>query len=79
MLSLRTMNMKLLAATLSFLRSINNKPTAQTFEDNVIIPHMSQLLPIDKTDQDETRRLIIRFKAQMLMYIRAIQIFRQDR
>lgn len=77
--SLRTMNMKLLATTLSFLRSINNKPTAQTFADNVIIPHMSQLLPIDKTDQDETRRLIIRFKAQMLMYIRSIQIFRQDR
>ena len=76
---LRTMNMKLLAATLSFLRAINNQPTIQTFTDQVIIPHMNQLLPTDKADKAEIQRLIIRFKAQMLMYIRAIQIFRQDR
>lgn len=75
---LRTMNMKLLAATISFLRAVNDQPTPQTFKDELILPHMNQLLPTDKTDQDEIRRLIIRFKAQMLMYIRAIQIFQQE-
>ena len=75
---LRTMNMKLLAATINFLRSINNQPTPASFTDEIIIPHMNQLLPTDTTDQEEIRRLIIRFKAQILMYIRAIQIFREE-
>jgi len=74
---LRTMNMKLFAATLDFLRAINNEPTPASFTDQIIIPHMTQLVNIEKINQEETRRLIIRFKAQMLMYIRAIQIFRQ--
>ena len=75
---LRTMNMKLFATTLDFLKSINNQPTPDSFRDDVIIPHMSQLVNVEKINQEETRRLIIRFKAQMLMYIRAIQIFRED-
>lgn len=75
---LRTMNMKLLAATISFLRSINNQPDVNSFKDEIIVPHMKELLPINKVDQSELRRLIIRFKAQMLMYIRAIEIFRSE-
>jgi len=75
---LRTMNMKLMAATISFLRAIKNNPTPQTFKDEIIVPHMNQLLPVNIVDQDEKRRLIIRFKAQILMYIRAIQIFRNQ-
>ena len=75
---LRTMNMKLFAATLNFLQSINNQPTPTSFTDEVIIPHMSQLINIEKINQEDTRRLIIRFKAQILMYIRAIQLFREE-
>ena len=73
---LRTMNMKLMAATLSFLQTVRDKPAPASFTDEIIVPHLNQLLPTDKLDQEEIRRLIIRFKAQMLMYIRAIQIFR---
>ena len=72
---IRTMNMKLLAATLNFLRHINNQPTSESFLDKNIVPYMSQLLPVD---QDDRKRLIVRFKAQMLMYIRAIEIFRSE-
>lgn len=75
---LRTMNMKLFAATLSFLRAINNQITPNSFADSIIVPHMSQLLNTDKIDEDELKRLIIRYKAQMLMYIRAIQIYRES-
>ena len=73
---LRTMNMKLMAATLSFLRSVNDQPTPASFQDTFILPYLNQLLNPDKVDQDELARLIIRFKAQILMYVRAIQIFR---
>ena len=77
--SLRTMNMKLLAATLSFLRSVKDQPTPESFKDKNILPYMSQLLPIgDKITNEERKRLIVRFKAQILMYIRAIQIFREE-
>lgn len=73
---LRTMNMKLFAATLNFLRGVGNV-TPNSFKDETIIPYMNQLINIDKKDQEETKRLIIRYKAQILMYIRAIQIFRE--
>ncbi len=75
---LRTMNMKVLAATLSFLRSINNKPTPDTFKDNIILPHLNLLLPTKEISPDERKRLIIRFKAQLLIYIQAIEIFRNE-
>ena len=75
---LRTMNMKLLAATLSFLNSVQNRPTPASFTDENIIPHLNQLLPTNKVEPDELRRLIIRYKAQILMYIRAIQLFRAE-
>lgn len=74
---LRTMNMKLFAATLNFLRGINNNIVPNSFKDEIILPYMNQLINIDKIDQEETKRLIIRYKSQMLMYIRAIQIFRE--
>ena len=73
---LRTMNMKVLAATLSYLRAIGNKPSQETFIDEIILPHLSLLLPTAELDPDERRRLIIRFKAQILIYIQAIEIFR---
>lgn len=76
--SLRTMNMKTLAATLSFLNGINNNVTPNSFRDEVILPYMKELINLDKVDQEETKRLIIRYKAQMLMYIRAIQLFREN-
>jgi len=74
--SLRTMNMKVLAATLSYLRAIDNKPSEDTFRDEIILPHLALLLPTTELDPDERRRLIIRFKAQILIYIQAIEIFR---
>lgn len=73
---LRTMNMKLLAATLSFLRSVNNQPTPASFRDEYIVPYMTQLLNPDKLDPDELKRLIIRYKAQMVTYIEVIKKFR---
>ena len=73
---LRTMNMKVLAATLAYLQSVNNQPTPDTFSDEYIIPHLSLLLPTGDIDPAEQRRLIIRFKAQIFIYIQAIQLFR---
>jgi hypothetical protein len=74
--SLRTMNMKVLAATLSYLNAVNNKPTPDTFTDEMILPHLTLLLPTNELDPEERKRLIIRFKAQFLIYIQAIEIFR---
>lgn len=74
---LRTMNMKVLAATLSFLRAIGNRPTQDTFKDEIILPHINLLLPTKEMEPAERRRLIIRFKAQILIYIQAIEIFRE--
>jgi hypothetical protein len=73
---LRTMNMKVLAATLSFLQAVNNQPTPNAFRDEIILPHINILLPTTEISPDEKRRLIIRFKAQILIYIQAIEIFR---
>ena len=96
MLGLRYMNMKVMAATLSFLNSncpptrISEEPCPipKSFEDEHIIPYMSQLLPVNgkveadekqtQNNQEELRRLIIRFKAQILIYIRAIGFFRSE-
>lgn len=75
---LRTMNVNVLAATLSFLQSIGNNPTPDTFRDEIILPHISLLLPNKEMDNDERQRLIIRFKAQILTYIVAISIFRAE-
>lgn len=74
--ALRTMNMKVMAATLAYLRAIDNKPSEATFRDEIIIPHLSLLLPANGLEPDERHRLIIRFKAQILIYIQAIEIFR---
>ncbi len=76
MQGLRTMNMKVLAATLSFLKSVNNQPNPQSFQDQYVLPHIRLLLPTKEIAEEEKRRLIIRFKAQMLIYIRAIGFFR---
>ena len=73
---IRTMNMKVLAATLSFLKSVNNQPTPDAFKDEYILPHLSLLLPTKELPDDERRILIVRFKAQLLIYIRAILFFR---
>lgn len=70
---LRTMNMKVMAATISFIN--HNKPSVDTFKDQNIIPYMKELLPTE-IDSTELKKLIIRFKAQILIYIRAIEIFR---
>lgn len=74
---LRTMNMKVLAATLSFLNSINNQPSPPAFQDQYILPHINLLLPTKEISAEERRRLIVRFKAQLLIYTRAILIFRE--
>lgn len=74
--NLRTMNMKVMAATLAFLVSINNNPTPNSFQDAVIMPHLDTLLPTKNLDPDVRRRLIVRFKAEMFIYVRAITIFR---
>ena len=75
---LRTMNMKVLAATLSYLNAINNQPSEATFKDEIILPHLALLLPTTEMAPDEKRRLIIRFKAQILIYIKAIILFRNQ-
>ncbi len=67
------MNMKVMAATISFIN--HNKPSVDTFKDQNIIPYMKELLPTE-IDSTELKKLIIRFKAQILIYIRAIEIFR---
>src|SRR3990172_2259914 len=56
---LRTMNMKVLAATLSYLRAIDNKPSPLTFRDEIILPHLTLLLPTGVINEDDRRRLII--------------------
>jgi len=73
---LRTMNMKVLAATLSFLNSINNQPSPAAFQDQYILSHINRLLPTKEISNQERRRLIVRFKAQLLIYTRAILFFR---
>lgn len=73
---LPTMNMKVLAATLSFLYDVR-EPTPANFRDEVILPYIEGLLPANLKAQDR-QRLIIRFKAQILTYIRAIQLHRED-
>jgi len=75
---LRTMNMKTLAATLSFLRAVDNQPTPNSFRDEIIGPHISLLLPAGDMNPEDRARLTIRFKAQILIYIRAILNFRQN-
>jgi hypothetical protein len=75
MTGLRTMNMKVLAAVLSFLNK--NQPIPDNFHNNIIVPYIRQLLPSD-LDSDERNRLIIRFKAEMLTYMRAIDRFRGE-
>jgi len=75
--SLRTMNMDVLAATLSFLHSVNNQPTPETFKDEIILPHINLLVPTNKGNE-EIQRLRTRFKAELLTYIRTIQLFRAE-
>lgn len=74
--ALRTMNMKVLAVTLSFLHDIVN-PTPQNFRDEVILPYIERLLP-EKLNPQDRQRLILRFKAQILIYIKAIALYRED-
>ena len=77
--SLRTMNMKVLAATLNFLRALDQQGTPlgpEAFKDENIIPYLAQLLPTTKISDEEYQRLVLRFKAQIFAYIRAINIFR---
>jgi hypothetical protein len=75
---LRTMNMKVLAATLSFLNSLRGREyTADSFKDDYIMPYIKELLPLD-VGSVERKRLIIRFKAQLLIYIEAIENFRAN-
>ena len=73
---LRTMNMKVLAATLSFLQDVID-PTPANFRDEVILPYIEGLLPTNLKPQDR-QRLIIRFKAQILTYVKAIRLYRED-
>ncbi len=74
---IRTMNMKVLAAVLAFLKAINNKVTPNMFSDTIIRPYLSRLLPIDVSRQ-KLNRLKLRYKAQFLIYIRAIELFRSE-
>lgn len=68
---LRTMNMKVLAATLAFMRSVGNI-TPDKFKDDIIMPNLIPLLPTTEMAPEDYKRLIIRFKAQVLIYYRAI-------
>lgn len=73
MASLRTMNLDSLAATLAFMKA--NRPTLFNFQDKIILPYILRLIP-SGINEEEKRRLIIRFKAQILRYIRAVELHR---
>lgn len=73
--SLRTMNMDVLATTLAFLKAYG-EITPNSFKDENILLYINRLLPIKEMTNNEKRKLITRFKAEILIYIRAIQTFR---
>ena len=72
MQNLKTMNMDVFAAVLAFIE--DNKPIPGNFKDNKILPYMTYLLP--SKQNENYSRLVTRYKAQFLIYIRAITIFR---
>ena len=76
--NLKSMNMKALAATLSFLQAVKT-PTVNLFRDEIVLPHIEKVLPLKQLSVDEKQRLILRYKAQILMYVRAIQRYRKLR
>lgn len=69
--SLKIMNMKALAATVVFLSKYPVEP--EYFKDEYILPIIEIVLPTIKGK--EKQRLVIRYKAQILRYIRAIAIY----
>jgi len=73
--NLKYMNMDALAATLAFLKKYP-KPSPQNFKDKAIVPFIEPVISQYKFDKEEKKRIIIRYKAQILRYIRAINSFR---
>jgi hypothetical protein len=73
---LRTMNMRVFATTLSFIHDMGEL-IPDHFKNNVIMPYIEPLLPIDLSTEDRDR-LIVRFKAQILIYNRAIKEHRDN-
>ena len=76
--NLRSMNMKALAATLSFLQTVKS-PTVNSYKDRIILPHIEKVLPLKQMSSEERTRLIVRYKAQILRYVKAIQNYRSNR
>lgn len=75
--NLRNMNMKVLAATLSFLQS-NPNPTPETFKDSNILPHINLLISTKTMDENEKKRLIVRYKDMILIYVIAVDNYRKS-
>ena len=61
---------------LAFLSSVNNQPRPEHFEDAYISDYIKFLLPSEKKSDLEIKRLTLRFKAQIFMYVRTILVFR---
>lgn len=72
--NLNIMNMSALAATLAFLK-FYPKPLPKDFTDEKILPFIEKVIS-NNFDKSERKRIIIRYKSQILRYIRAISSFR---
>lgn len=74
---LKTMNMTALATTLAFLRDHPIETLSQEdFKDKIILPYIEKVLPSSLSRGPEKRRAVIRYKAQILRYVRIINQFR---
>lgn len=75
--NLRTLNMKVLAAAITLLSDIK-EPTPESFKDRNILPYIDPLLPAKQLNESEHKRLIVKYKEMILIYITAIQNYRRD-
>lgn len=76
--NLRTMNMKVFAATLTFLKYFKNNITPDSFKNDNILPFIIPLLPSTFLSKKDKEILIIRFKSLILSYIKSIAIYREE-
>ena len=74
---LPVLNLETLASVINFLKDIPN-PTPEDFTDENILPYFSRLIPDKPMNADERKRILIRLKAQFLIYIRAVRTFREN-
>ena len=80
----RYLNMQTLAAALTFLYNLGNRElnpvNPEDFTDDRLLPLIQELLPEKEKHMSPEERgiLILKQKATLLRYIRAIEFYRQD-